>query len=111
MAGDEKPNERTDSEARLTIHVCRDGHAFLHACSECPVCGRVASKTEICPRARLVALTTVRVTPSGGPFRLGLAETSGGAKTLCIVDNDVGGDDGDVTLYVEGGLYHAKPRD
>ncbi|MEJ2719957.1 MAG: hypothetical protein P8181_02285, partial [bacterium] len=85
------------------------GHAFLYAHSECPVCGRVTSQMESSPLARLLALTTVRVTPTGVPFRLGLAETNEGAKTLCIVDGNVDGDD--VTLYVEEGLYHAGPRE
>ena len=111
MTGTDNLDERPNRGGRLTIHRCREGHAFLYAHSKCPVCGRVTSRMESSPLARLVALTTVRVTPTGGPFRLGLAETGAGARTLCIVDENVDGDDADVTLYVEEGLYHARPRD
>lgn len=63
--------------------------------------------------ARLVLVTTVRVNPSGAPFRLGVAiEGCGRARVLCVVEGAVRGLGYDrVVLEERGGVTVARrPR-
>jgi uncharacterized OB-fold protein len=80
---------------------CGRGHAFVHEHKRCPACGASLRSTRIGARAKLVACTTVRVTPSGEPFRLGVAVTREGARTLCRVEGGVRGNGYDRVLLVE----------
>jgi hypothetical protein len=60
------------------------------------------------PRATLISQTTVRVNPGGNPFRLGLAQTGCGARTLCIILAGVSHDENEpVMLQRKGDLYYA----
>jgi len=87
---------------------CVRGHAFLHAHERCAECGAELTPTRVGAAARLVACTTVRVTPSGEPFRLGVAVTREGARTLCRVEGRVRGSGCDKVVLVElNGRYLA----
>ena len=61
--------------------------------------------------ARLVLVTTVRVNPSGAPFRLGLAiERRGRGRVLCVVEGAVRGLGYDrVVLEERDGVTVARP--
>jgi hypothetical protein len=61
--------------------------------------------------ARLVLVTTVRVNPSGAPFRLGVAiEGCGRARVLCVVEGAVRGLGYDRVLLEEcRGVTVARP--
>ena len=61
--------------------------------------------------ARLVLVTTVRVNPSGTPFRLGMAiERRGRARVLCVVEGAVRGLGYDRVLLEEcDGVTVARP--
>ncbi len=61
--------------------------------------------------ARLVLVTTVRVNPSGAPFRLGVAvERCGRARVLCVVEGAVRGLGYDrVVLEDRDGATVARP--
>ena len=91
---------------QIAIYVCENGHAFVVEHDTCPDCGASLARRSDAPSARLVTHTVVRVNPSGEPFRLGLAETASGARTLCIVDDDVSGDEGE--LYARDGRFHLR---
>ncbi len=110
MSDDGKMIGERDRDRRLTIYRCSGGHSFLYPHTACPMCGNATREFESSSHARLVTYTTVRVTPTGQQLQLGLAQTEDGAKTLCIIDEDVEGDCVDVTLYLENDLYHARCR-
>lgn len=61
--------------------------------------------------ARLVLVTTVRVNPSGAPFRLGVAvKRSGRERVLCVVEGAVRGLGYDrVVLEERNGVTVARP--
>ena len=61
--------------------------------------------------ARLVLVTTVRINPTGAPFRLGVAvERRGCARVLCVVEGAVRGLGYDrVVLEERGGVTVARP--
>jgi len=61
--------------------------------------------------ARLVLVTTVRINPTGAPFRLGVAVMrSGRARVLCVVEGAVRGLGYDrVVLEERGGVTVARP--
>jgi hypothetical protein len=60
-------------------------------------------------RARLVAHTTVRVNPTGVPYRLGVAVTDRGAATLCVIEGEIRGNGRDrVTLVERNGRFYAR---
>jgi hypothetical protein len=65
----------------------------------------------VAPDATLLLLTTVRVSPWGAPFRLGLAVTvCGRARTLCHVEGRVRGSGSDaVVLERRGDVFVARP--
>ena len=110
MINDENKTNPRGNDAKLTIHRCGEGHAFFHPHDQCPVCGGATHTEQVDAAATIISHTTVRVTPGGQQFRLGLAENDSGAKTLCIIDDGVDVDDGDVIVYLEDGLYHATSR-
>ena len=87
----------------LTGWRCARGHAFLHAHAECPACAAPLVPTRVGAAATLIACTTVRVTPSGKPFRLGVAVTREGARTLCVVEGRVRGSGYDRVVLVRAG--------
>lgn len=67
--------------------------------------------TRLRATATLVACTTVRVTPTGVPQRLGVAVTLDGARTLCVVRGGVRGWGYDrVLLTREDGRFIARGR-
>jgi hypothetical protein len=73
--------------ARLNAFACARGHAYLHAHDACPQCGDRLRTLSIPPEAILTLETTVRVTPDGVPFALGIAVTRcGRARTLCRLE-------------------------
>jgi uncharacterized OB-fold protein len=84
---------------RLDGWRCPRGHVYLHAHETCPECGLRLRATRIAPRATLILVTYVRVSPSAEPFRLGLAVTRcGRARTLCRVEGCVRGNGRDAVL-------------
>jgi uncharacterized OB-fold protein len=96
---------------QLRIYTCNSGHAFFVAHSHCPTCQCPLTESDVDNEAVLTSQTTVRVTPSGQPFRLGLARIQCGAKTLCLVGPDVpSDDDAPIVLALRDGLYHATRR-
>ena len=95
----------------LTLYSCESSHAFFFPHKTCPLCGANLGETESPPDGVLVSHTTVRVSPTGAPFRLGLARVACGAQTLCIIEGEIGTDPGEeVVILKKGGLYYAKPR-
>lgn len=95
----------------LLVLRCRRGHYFLSTHEECPACGAPLERHRTDPGATLIALTTVRVTPTGKPFRLGLARTDVGAKTLCIIDDNGDTEKNDRVVLVErDGLFYASRK-
>jgi uncharacterized OB-fold protein len=99
---------------RVIIHRCSSGHEFFHEYACCPQCHASLRPTEVDGTAELIGDTTVRVNPSGNPFRLGLARLPSGAATLCIVADERALRSGvEVTLNFDGDIYHAvamQPR-
>jgi uncharacterized OB-fold protein len=94
---------------RLDGWRCQRGHVFLHRHRECPACGERLSATRVGVEAHLRSCTTVRVNPSGEPFRLGIAVTREGASTLCVVEGRVRGSGYDaVRLAVDDGRFTAR---
>jgi hypothetical protein len=75
------------------------------------MCGLDLTVQRSAPEGVIVSQTVVRVNPAGRPFRLGLAEVSTGARTLCLIAEDVSEEDlAPVRLVRRGGLYHAERR-
>lgn len=102
-------NGQTPKKPTVLIHRCRSGHAFFYSHELCPVCNEPLHPLEVPARARLVAGTTVHVTPSGELLRLGLAELAEGARTLCTLGADTEpGSSEEVVLRLEGGIYRAE---
>lgn len=97
--------------AGLTLYRCGNKHAFFYPHTKCPVCSSKLAEIRRGPDATLVSHTTVRVSPTGSVFRLGLARTPDGAKTLCILGERLDPDRGDeVTIMEDNGLYYAIER-
>ena len=108
MTSGERNNPGT--EGRLTLYRCSASHTFFYPHTRCPVCSSDLVEVSREPAATLVSYTTVRVSPTGSAFRLGLARTPDGAKTLCILADDTDPAlGGDVTIVKLDGLYHALP--
>ncbi len=80
---------------------CGKGHVYLYPHDECPRCALALVPTRLGSMARLRSCTTVRVNPSGAPFRLGIAVTDEGASTLCIVEGPVRGSGRDRVVLVK----------
>jgi uncharacterized OB-fold protein len=98
-------NART---GRIVARRCPEGTLYLHEHGACPVCGGALTPVRIPSRAILVSHTTVRVSPTGEPYRLGVAVAAGGAATLCVVEGRIRGNGRDrVTLELRDGRYHA----
>jgi uncharacterized OB-fold protein len=99
------------SEPDLLLYRCPSGHAYFVKHARCPECDLELAESRQPPAAVIVSQTTVRVNPTGAPFRLGVAEVQSGAKTLCVIRETVPeGDLVSVTLERRGDLYHALER-
>jgi uncharacterized OB-fold protein len=109
--GDAGRNSRhgDDLARSLIVYQCATGHAFFYHHDICPTCGNTLRETQTSPDAWLVSSTTIRVNPTGNPLCLGLARVENGAKTLCIIEDQIG-DQTPVVIYVKDGLYHARRR-
>jgi uncharacterized OB-fold protein len=110
MIDDRENGKPQEHASQLTAYRCGEGHVFLYPHGDCPVCGTETREANSLPGAKLISQTVVRVSPTGRQFRLGLAETAGGAKTLCIIDDGVSVEEDEVIVYLDDGLYHVKPR-
>jgi uncharacterized OB-fold protein len=96
------------TDGSIAITTCKNGHAFVEPHARCPECDGETSGDTTPPHAVIVAETTVRVTPDGEAFRLGMALLSAGAATLCILDDDVTTGVREVVLYRRDGAFHAR---
>ena len=66
---------------------CTRGHVHAQAANRCPECDAPTRPARLAGAATLVLVTTVRINPTGAPFRLGVAVTrSGRARVLCRVE-------------------------
>lgn len=107
--GADKP-DLGSNPPNLTLYRCDRGHAFFYPHDACPICRSALDEITREPHASLVSHTTVRVSPTGAVFRLGLARTPDGAKTLCILDDRMNPDSDDGVIIVqENGLFYALP--
>jgi len=71
---------------------CARGHVHAQAGTHCPECDAPTRSARLAGDAILVLVTTVRINPSGAPFRLGVAVTRGGrARVLCLIEGNVRG--------------------
>lgn len=96
---------------RIPAHRCPNGCLWLYEHLYCPNCRAKLERVNIASTALLVSHTTVRVNPAGVPIRLGVARTTAGAATLCIVHGAVRGNGRDrVVLVLRDGRYHALAR-
>lgn len=96
--------------SRIPLHRCANGHEYFYRHARCPACDAPLEEGVVDGAAILAGYTTVRVNPSGKPFRLGLARIASGAATLCLIDDDAGVGDA-VTLRVTGDVFHAAVSD
>lgn len=99
-----------DRSRRIDALACRGhcGGVYLYDHGSCPRCGGVLSPVRIPAGAVLVSHTTVRVNPTGEPYRIGVAVTPAGASTLCVVEGAVRGTGHDrVRLVKRNGRFHA----
>jgi len=95
----------------LTLFKCGNSHTFFYPHNVCPECGNELIEIKSPNDAVLVSRTTVRVSPTGSPFELGLARVESGAKTLCIIEEGYGDTDTDeVVLFKKNGLFHASGK-
>jgi len=96
--------------APLQGFVCARGHASLVSADGCEQCGSTLRATRLAADATLLLVTTVRVNPTGAPFRLGVAVTRAGrARTLCVVEGPVRGNGNDaVRLEWRDGVWIAR---
>jgi hypothetical protein len=79
-------------QRRLQAWCCANGHMTLQHDAACVACGALLHELRIVPDAVLELVTTVRVNPTGEPYRLGIATTrSGRARTICRVEGAVRG--------------------
>jgi uncharacterized OB-fold protein len=101
----------TKPNADLVLYGCHSGHVYFVRHALCPKCQLELVENHQPAAAVIVSQTTVRVNPTGTPFRLGVAEVGSGAKTLCVIEESVPHGDGvPVTLARRGDLYHALTR-
>jgi uncharacterized OB-fold protein len=92
----------------ITAHRCPKGCLWLHEHEDCPDCGGRLKPVRINNEANVVSDTVVRVNPSGSPIHLGVARTTTGATTLCIIQGQIRGNGRDkVRLVVRDGRFHA----
>ena len=106
----DKPTARPSNPPNLTLYRCDQGHAFFCPHDMCPICRSKLDEITREPHASLISHTTVRVSPTGSVFRLGIARTPDGAKTLCILGDDTDPDRNDGVIIVqENGLFYALP--
>lgn len=95
----------------ITAHRCPQGCLWLYEHEDCPGCGGRLAPVRISCEAIVVSDTVVRVNPAGTPIHLGVARTSTGATTLCVIDGPIRGNGRDrVYLEVHDGKYHAVTR-
>ena len=96
---------------RIPAHRCSNGCLWLYEHLYCPNCRTKLERVDIVSAAVLVSHTTVRVNPTGKPIRLGVARTTAGATTLCIIRGAVRGNGRDrVVLVLRDGRFHALGR-
>ena len=100
-----------ESHQPLILFGCDNLHAFFFSHDICPLCGTPLHPIQSSPEAVLISHTIVRVSPTGSPFKLGLARVENGAQTLCIIDDDAESRTRDVTVYKKDGLYHARKKE
>jgi uncharacterized OB-fold protein len=92
----------------ITAYRCPLGCLFLYRHQRCPNCSGLLLDVRLPGDAVLLTHTTVHVTPTGQPVRLGIAEVRRGLRTLCIVEGGVRGNGRDrVQLVVRDGRYIA----
>jgi uncharacterized OB-fold protein len=110
---DKKNGVSTDrsSAPALVLYRCESSHTFFFPHRTCPLCGAPTREIDSPPEGVLISHTTVRVSPTGTSFWLGLARVACGAQTLCIVEGEIGSEPEEkVVIFKRGGLYHAGPR-
>ncbi|MGD8415263.1 MAG: hypothetical protein PVF33_13570 [Candidatus Latescibacterota bacterium] len=95
----------------LTAFRCGNGCIWLYPHDDCPDCGVRLVPTRIPNEAQVIAHTVVRVNPSGKPVHLGVAKTTSGASTLCVLRGRIRGNGRDrVRLITVDGRIHALAR-
>ena len=96
----------------LVLYACASGHVYFFRHDRCQECQRDLVEHSHEPHAVLVTQTTVRVSPTGSEFRLGIAEVDSRVRTLCIVEKDVTRREPvGVVLDYRDGIYYAKKAD
>lgn len=100
------------SQRFVVAHRCGNGCLWLYAHEDCPDCGGRLSPTRIPSDATVISHTVVRVNPSGAPVQLGVARTTTGATTLCIVHGKIRGNGRDRVrlLSIEGRIHALASR-
>jgi len=92
----------------VSIRSCACGARFAHRDDACPQCGRQLCPARVRSVGRLLCETTVRVNPTGHPFRLGLVRLAKGVTALCIVSGLTRGSGYDrVRIVTKDGVFHA----
>ncbi len=92
----------------IVAHRCRNGCLWLYEHDDCPDCGGRLVPVRIPNVATVISHTVVRVNPSGAPVNLGVARTTTGATTLCILHGKIRGSGRDrVQLVLSEGRFHA----
>jgi uncharacterized OB-fold protein len=100
---------RIPEKHTLVLYRCPTGHEYVWRHTRCPECGLELVAGPVDAEGVIVCQTVVRVNPRGRPFRLGLAELPTGARTLCLLADDVSTENGaPVRLSLIGDLYHAE---
>jgi uncharacterized OB-fold protein len=95
----------------IVAHRCGSGCVWLYAHDDCPNCGGRLVPTRIPSDATVISHTVVRVNPSGAPVQLGVARTTTGATTLCVIHGEIRGNGRDrVRLLSIDGRFHAIAR-
>ena len=95
----------------MVAHRCGGGCLWIYPHEDCPNCGSRLAPVRIPSDATVVSHTVVRVNPSGAPVHLGVARTTTGAKTLCVIHGEIRGNGRDrVRLVSIDGRYHALAR-
>ena len=96
------------AKRHITAHRCGNGCLWLYRHDDCPACGGRLTATRSPSDAVVISNTVVRVNPTGAPIHLGVAKSSTGATTLCIVHGRIRGNGRDrVRLVSIEGRFHA----
>ena len=98
-------------DKQVDAYICATGHVVLVKQNVCPVCGGSLLARKHPTEATLTSQTTVRVSPTGSQFRLGIARLAAGGSTLCRIDDDVANEIGVlVSLVIRDGIFYATPH-